>query len=159
MAARFSLNGVADVTRALQALNAESATKVGTVATREGAKIIQAAFVDAAPVGTDDTVRTRTTKKGVKVTADYGRLRDNITIRKVRGTNQHQIKFSIGVGHAFWGLLLEFGTRFMAAQPWMRPAFDAVVATVLADLAKNIGVGFTREARRLNRKARKQGLQ
>jgi hypothetical protein len=154
----FQLRGVDELKRTLAALNAESATKAGTVATREGAKIVKEAFVAAAPVGTERTIRTRTTKKGKKVKADYGRLRDNITIRKVRGTNQHQIKFAVGVGDAFWGMFLEFGTRFMAARPWMRPAFDAAASRVIDQIGSLLGKGIEREGKRLFRKGRKQGL-
>lgn len=158
METKFQLRGVDDLKRTLAALNAESATKVGTVATREGAKIVKEAFVAAAPVGTEGTIRTRTTKKGKTVKADYGRLRDNIIIRKVRGTNQHQIKFAVGVGAAFWGMFLEFGTRFMPARPWMRPAFDAAAARVIDQIGTLLGKGIEREGKRLFRKGRKQGL-
>jgi HK97 gp10 family phage protein len=158
MEMKFGIGGVDDLKRTLAALNTESATKAGTVATREGAKIVKEAFIAAAPVGTEGTIRTRTTKRGKKVKSDYGRLRDNIVIRKIRGTNQHQIKFAVGVGDAFWGMFLEFGTRFMAARPWMRPAFDAAAARVIDQIGALLGKGIEREGKRLFRKGRKQGL-
>lgn len=155
---RFSINGVDELKRALNALNSESALKVGTSAAREGGKMIKAAFVDAAPVGTEPTAKTRRTRSGNVVAFDYGHLRDNITVRKRRAERQHQVKFSVGIGAAFWGLIQEFGSRHMAAHPWMRPAFDRAARGVISAVGKLIGSGIEREAKRLGRKARKLGL-
>jgi hypothetical protein len=116
----FKLNGVAALKRTLSELNSESATKVGTVALREGAKIMKDGLVS-----TD---------------------------------SPHQLKFSVGVGRAFWGLFQELGTVKMAARPWMRPAFDAFAPLVIQNMAKLLGTGITREAKRLGRKAKKLGL-
>jgi HK97 gp10 family phage protein len=153
----FSLSGFDDLTDTLRALNSESALKVGTSAAREGGKMVKDAFVDAAPVGDGPTAKTRRTKGGKTVAFDYGHLRDNITVRKQRPEREHQIKFSVGVGAAFWGLFLEFGTRFMAARPWLRPAFDVVAPRVIDAIGRLLGIGIEREAKRLNRKAKKLG--
>jgi HK97 gp10 family phage protein len=155
---KFSLTGFEDLKRTLEELNTESATKVGTVATREGAKMVKDALVQAAPVGTEPTTKTRRTKSGKLVTFDYGRLKDNIRIRKLKGSNQHQIKFAVGIGSAFWGLFSEFGSRHQAAKPWLRPAFDVVGPRVIQEIGRLLGVGITREAKRLGRKAKKLGI-
>lgn len=154
----FNLVGFEDLKRTLSELNTESATKVGTVATREGAKIVKQAFVESAPVGTEPTAKTRKTKTGKVVAFDYGRLRDNIRIRKQRVDNPNTIRFSVGVGSAFWGLFQEFGTSKMAARPWMRPAFQVAGPRVINEIGKLLGVGITREAKRLSRKAKKLGI-
>jgi HK97 gp10 family phage protein len=156
MTVRFELKGVEDLKRTLAELNAESATKVGMVATREGAKVIREAFIENAPVGTEPTRKTRRRKNGQSVAYDYGRLKDNIRIKKGKATDKHQIKFKVGVGAAFWGLIQEFGSRNMAARPWMRPAFDSIAGRVVDEVGRLVGLGITREAKRLQRKARKQ---
>lgn len=156
--AKFTLNGVEDLKRTLLQLNSESATKVGTSATREGAGVIKRAFVNAAPLGTEPTRKTRRTKKGSVVAFDYGHLRANIRLRKQRVTRQHQIKYSVGIGAAFWGLIQEFGSSRMAARPWMRPAFDLVGPFVVEEMGRLIGNGIAKEAKRLTRKAKKLGL-
>lgn len=158
MKTTFKVEGVEALKRTLAELNSESALKVGTVATREAAKQVKAVLVASAPVGTEGTARKRTTKKGKKVEADYGRLRDNITIRKLKPERQHQIKFGVGVGAAFWGMFLEFGTSRQDARPWMRPAFDAIAGRLVSDMGSILGKGIEREAKRLGRKARKKGL-
>lgn len=155
---KFSLTGFDDLKRTLEELNVESATKVGTVATREGAKMVKAALVQAAPVGTEPTEKTRRTKSGKLVTFDYGRLRANIRIRKLKGSNQHQIKFGVGIGSAFWGLFSEFGTRHQPARPWLRPAFETIGPKVIQEMGRLLGIGITREAKRLGRKAKKLGI-
>lgn len=155
---QFKLTGFEDLKRTLAELNTESATKVGTVATREGAKIVKDAFVQSAPVGTEPTEKTRTLRSGKVVKFDYGRLRDNIRIRKAKADSPNQVKFSVGVGAAFWGLFQEFGTSKMAARPWMRPAFEIAGPRVITEIGRLLGVGITREAKRLARKARKLGV-
>lgn len=154
----FKLVGFEDLKRTLSELNAESATKVGTVATREGAKLVKQAFADAAPVGTEPTTKTRATKSGKVVAFDYGRLRDNIRIRKQKADRPNTIRFSVGIGSAFWGLFQEFGTSRMAARPWLRPAFQVVGPRVINEVGKLLGVGITREAKRLARRAKKLGI-
>jgi HK97 gp10 family phage protein len=156
MTVRFELNGLEELKRTLAELNSESATKVGMVATREAAKIVREAFIAAAPVGTEPTRKTRRKKNGEIVPYDYGRLRDNIRIKKGKASNRHQVKFGVGVGAAFWGLIQEFGSKNMAARPWMRPAFDSVAPKVVDEIARLVGLGITREAKRLQRKAKKQ---
>ena len=157
MTVRFELNGVDDLKRTLGELATESANKVGTTATREAANLVKAAFIAAAPVGTEPTEKTRKNKRGASIKFDYGRLKDNIRIRKSRPDKQHQIKYGVGIGAAFWGLIQEFGSKFMAARPWMRPAFDGVASQVVAEIGRLVGLGITREAKRLQRKAKKQG--
>lgn len=157
MTVRFELNGVEELKRTLAALNSESATKVGTTASREAAKLVKAAFVANAPVGTEPTAKTRKTKAGDVVRYDYGRLKNNIRVRKLRSDKQHQIKYGVGIGAAFWGLIQEFGSKNMPARPWLRPAFDGVAAQVVAEIGRLVGLGITREAKRLQRKAKKQG--
>lgn len=156
--ASFQLRGVEDLKRTLTELGQVSATKVGTTATREAGKIIKAALVASAPRGIESTVRTRTTKKGIKRVADYGRLHENIVVRKLKPTKAHQIRFGVGVGKAFWGMFQEFGTRHHPARPWMRPAFDQATGVVIGNMALALRVGIDREARRLARVARKLGI-
>lgn len=154
----FNLSGFEDLKRTLAELNTESATKVGTVAAREGAKMVKQAFVEAAPVGAEPTAKTRRSKSGKVVAYDYGRLRDNIRIRKQKGEGQNQIKFSVGVGSAFWGIFSEFGTRHQAARPWLRPAFQVIGPQVINEVGRLLGIGITREAKRLARRARRMGI-
>ncbi len=148
-AVKFDLKGVAELVGTLEELNSQSALKVGQVAGREGAKLIRDELKASAPVGTEPVRKKR---RGI------GRLRDNIRIRRRRPQKQHQIRFSVGVGRAFWGLFSELGTARQPAQPWMRPAFDTAAPRVVAAMADLIGTGIIREAKRLRRKARKLGL-
>ena len=54
---------------------------------------------------------------------DTGELVSNINVRKI-GKKDYDVGSRLGAPHGFW---LEYGTRNMAARPWLRPSFDKVL--------------------------------
>lgn len=155
----MNLNGVEALKKVLAELPREHAERVGVAAVRAGAKVIRDEFKASAPVGTGPTDKTRRRKNGQVVKFNYGRLRDNITIKRdKRGAGPHAIKFRIGIGRAFWGMFQEFGTKFQAARPWLRPAFDRSNAAALRVMIESIGKGVAREAAKLNKQYSKAGF-
>ena len=65
-----------------------------------------------------------------KVPKRSGQLRRGIIMRTARG-RRNEIRVIVGLrggkrsqGGAFYGIFLEFGTRFIRARPFIRPAFD-----------------------------------
>lgn len=63
---------------------------------------------------------------------DTGHLKGSIT-REKTGDNEHTIK----VG-ARYGIYVEWGTRYMRAQPYLRPAVKAAQQTFYAELARTV---------------------
>lgn len=52
-----------------------------------------------------------------------GNLRRSIVVRSAREGNDIVVRIGL-LARAFYGFLLEFGTRRISPRPWMRPAFD-----------------------------------
>lgn len=55
--------------------------------------------------------------------SDTGQLVQNITVER-HSKADYTVGSRKGAPHGFW---LEFGTRFMEARPWLKPAYDKVV--------------------------------
>lgn len=128
---------------------AAASKRTATAAVRDGAKLIGDAVQSAAPIGTRSTRKYWKTKGGETRTADYGRLHQNIKVRKARSMKKTYTGYNITTGDAFWGIFLEFGTVFMAARPWMRGAIDAVKNAAVAKVAESLRERISRiKARR-----------
>lgn len=145
----FTLQGVAELKKALAELGPHMATKVGQAANNRAGKVLAEKIKAAAPVGDPDTSRTYGRKDGSVVEVDYGHLRDNIKARRVKSRTAHTVVTVVTAGKAFWAKFLEFGTRKMPAKPFWRPAQDAaandIVNAQLAELRK----GLERAVKRL----------
>ena len=138
---KITVTGGAETARALRELGpASAATKVLRQALGAGASEVLAAARENVPV-------------------DTGALKRSLGIG-YKASGQYQAH--VVVGHrgprARISHLLEFGTRKMAAQPYMRPARDASSDHALRAFASAIWPQIVREATRLaSRKAGKSG--
>jgi HK97 gp10 family phage protein len=134
------LQGVAELRRNLEELGNEVATKVGRTADRKAAQAFAAELRLKAPY-----------RPGVqkKRGTDYGNLRDNIRVRLQRARKESTITYAVTVGRAFWGFFLEFGTRKMAARPFLRPAWEGAVRGLLDVQIAELRTGIERAAKRL----------
>lgn len=124
MTVRFDIRGFDELDKMLKDLGPEVGTKAGQIATRKAGQFVAKKVRAAAPVGDGDTSRTYNTAAG-PVTVDYGHLKRNIKVQKKRKNRRKTVGTIIGTGNAFWGRLLEFGTRKMAARPWFGPAMKS----------------------------------
>lgn len=141
------IEGAKALEEALKLLPERTRGKLVTSAVRTGANVVKKEIKARAPVGTEPTLRKRTKKNGEVVQADYGRLRDNIkTMLKKAEKN---VTISVGIGRAYWGMFLEFGTSKMAARPFIRPAFDASKEAAVKKMGDQLGKGIEREAKKL----------
>lgn len=104
---------------------------------RAGANLIKRAVIDKAPVGTEPAHNR------------YGRLRDNISVRTVRGASADFAKMAVHTGRAYWAMFLEFGTRHMGARPFMRQALYENANAAIAAIGTALGKAVEREAKRL----------
>jgi HK97 gp10 family phage protein len=78
--------------------------------------------------------------KEAKATAprDSGDLAENITT-KVGRLQGGRAQFNVGPGRRqFYGRMLELGTSRMAAQPWLRPAFERSQAEAVAAVEQTL---------------------
>ena len=76
----------------------------------------------------------------------YGTLRKNIRVRRFKLKGQRgQAGAKITTGNAFWGWILEKGSRNMVAQPWFDPAFERSKPRVLAKFREAVDKGLEKE--------------
>ena len=106
-------------------------------AVRAGANLIKRAVIDKAPRGTEPPHWK------------YGRLHENISIRTERGASGDRQKMFVHTGRAYWSLFLEFGTRFMGARAFMRPALYENANAAIREIGVALGKAVEREAKRL----------
>lgn len=124
----------------------KAADRLGGFALRKGAKHLEAALLERAPVGTRSTVRRRGKgKRGV----DYGRITTRIKVRKTRAKFAgSDVEYAVTRDTAFWAKLVEFGTVNMRAQPFVRPAVDAEGGETNQIIGMELGAAITRTFRR-----------
>ncbi len=106
-------------------------------AVRKAAKVVLVEAIAQAPVGTEPP------------DFKYGRLRDNLRVTARRGNDIDKAVFAVHNGRAYWANFLEFGTRYMAARPFMRSALEKSVPKALKVLGEAMGKGIEQEAKTL----------
>ena len=97
-------------------------------ATVQGAKVIQQAIQEDAPLGEDPS------SPGSR---KYGPLTENIRIARRKFTN-HSVEYAVHTGAAFWAFFLEFGTSKMSPKPFATRAFDRSVEPALAKIIETL---------------------
>lgn len=148
----MKIEGVDGVVQVLNHLPRSMARNVLDAAVRNGGQHLRREIVARAPIGPDPAgkLRRRRSRRGDFVTVkNYGKLRGNIRVSKVKGAVG---RFVVHVGRAFWARFLEFGTKKMRPRPFMRPAFDAGAADAAKAIAEGLGKGLDAEGRRLARR-------
>lgn len=134
---KSTLSGFDGFSQLLKELPPHVENQVLQNATIAAVKSAQPAIKAAAPVSADD--RSPSSKK-------FGRLKSNIRVSKLRRVKKGQKGARIHTGKAFWGFLIEKGTRFMAAHPWFAPAWRAREENTLRVLGEEIGKGIEEKA-------------
>lgn len=147
MKASFKMTGALELSKALAEIQTEVATKVGEQAVRSTAKSLEARLILVAPVD----------NRPGGLSERYGHLRDNIRTRKIKPRKADRVVFRVGVGSAFWGTLVEFGTAKMPAHPWFRPTWDSMQGELASGIVNGVRVGIERATKRAARLAKKKG--
>ena len=89
---------------------------------------------------------------------DTGGLKKSIIAKRDK-TTRSSVTYLVGPStKGFFGMFTEFGTRFIPARPWMRPAFDTSIRPAIDKMGERLGKNIQREARKLAGEFRKSGL-
>jgi HK97 gp10 family phage protein len=109
--------------------------RVGANVIRKEAKL-QAPMADAVYLGNKHQMRKK---------RRYGHLRENI---KVTATKHKSgaAQMTVHTGRAYWGMFLEFGTRYIAAHPWLSVAFEAKHGEALEKIGERLGQNIEKAA-------------
>lgn len=155
------ITGAREMEAVLRQLPDTIAKQVLTKALREAAEPVLEEARALAPVGQEakGRVRLRTTKRGKVSIANYGKLKLSLRIANVPASRTpHSATVAVTVGKAFWGLFVEFGTRFMSARPFLRPAFESKKIEALNRLGESLGEQIEKAAKKLSGPLAKSGL-
>jgi len=150
------IRGASEMEALLKKLPEKLSERAVLGALRESAKPVLEEARSRAPVGKQDKGRARVRlTKGGKTRIDPGTLRDNLKIMTVpRGLSSHSASVVVTVGRAFWGMFVEFGTRYIIPRPFLRPAFEARWRESLDRLGKDLGDQIERAAASMARRWR-----
>lgn len=116
----LKIDGLSDLGKRLQTLSADMQGKVARAATAAGAVVIKNAAIQKAPEDTGNLkkniIAKRLPKSETNLTSEH-----IVTVRKGKKTAKQK---AAGIRDAYYASFVEFGTAKMAAQPFLRPAFD-----------------------------------
>ncbi|HHR0987895.1 TPA: HK97-gp10 family putative phage morphogenesis protein [Klebsiella oxytoca] len=128
---RMEVKGLDELERQLTALGEKVATKVLRDAGREALKVVQEDMKQHA--GFDETSTGEHMRDSIKIRSSTGKARGNTVVTlRVGPSKQHHIK----------ALAQELGTVKQVAAPFIRPALDYNVQTVLRVLTVEIRNGI-----------------
>jgi HK97 gp10 family phage protein len=137
----FKITGLNEARNLLKVLPDRTQKRVLNGAVRAGATVLRKEIKAAAPVDAD---------KRSPASEKYGRLKDNIRVLRLKfGVPKTSAMYRVDTGRAFWGYFLEFGTRFIAARAWFRPAVDANFDRAVNQMKERLASGIEREAEKL----------
>ena len=137
------LHGFDAFDRLLNKLSENVEHKVLQSAASAGARVLAKEIKTRAPEG-----------KGKQSSASktYGYLKSNIIVQVLRRKKRKGIRGSrVNTGDAFWSWFLEFGTRYMPARPFIRPAVDAKQNEAVEKMRVILSRGIEREIKKLAR--------
>jgi HK97 gp10 family phage protein len=155
----MEVKGLRELEIALRELPAEVERTVLRQALAAGARVVRDEARARVPVRAEASLKGYKIRRsgflGQWARATKGRLpgflRASIVSRVVRAGGGLVAKVG-WTGDAFYGMFLEFGTSRIAARPFLRPAFEAVKARAVAEIAAKLGPGIEKAAAKLGRR-------
>ncbi len=137
------MRGLDDANRVLKQLPNRIENKVLQAATRKGAGVLAVQLRKNAPRGTG---------KQSPASQTYGKLIRNIRVQALKSKRRKGQRGSqVWTRDAFWGYILEFGSKYISARPWWRPTVAANEQAAFAAMREELGKGIEREAEKLSR--------
>lgn len=143
----MKIHGLAELDRALQQLPKDVAKKELRGALMAGALIVERGAEERAPVRAEPGYIQRSFGP-----TGRGFLKRSVR-RGVQKRSQASMTVAVGIGRAFWGMFQEFGTRFMPARPWLRPAWDATKERAAKTIGEELGKRIEKNALLLGSKS------
>lgn len=151
---KVKVNGLAALAEALKALPPEIASKNGgplKTALRAAAVVIQTDAKTRAPV------LSGVTRDAISVLRDPrpGNVTERYVVKPTRSRRVQRIvqtkDGNKGSNSAWYWHFIEFGTKFITARPFMRPAFDSQADNALNAFIAKLQAGIKRAAAKVAR--------
>lgn len=131
------IGGFTEMSQLFKQLPDRVEKKVLQRATLDGLRAARADVKAAAPVG-DPSDRSPSSQ-------EYGSLKANIRVVRKKRVKKGQKGAVITTNKAFWGFILEKGSRFIPAQPWFLPAITGAYDKVTKAMAESMRTNLTKE--------------
>lgn len=153
MADEIKLDGLAELKRTLEALPERLGDRVAVGALRSGARVIRKAAIDKAPVlkAPNKYRKPGTLRKAIKIAKSkrdkFGVYIGMRKLSKAKG----QKPGAKNPDDPFYWFFVEFGTKHMPAQPFLRPAFEEKKLAAIAAFSAYARKRVVKEAEKLAR--------
>jgi HK97 gp10 family phage protein len=148
------LTGDKDLLKVFDKLPDKVATKVTRSALRAGGNIVKKQAAANAPLRQFDLIGGKIGKK-VHSKSDKlrypGHLKKSVVVKVKKKGKNFLILAVTTTSQAWYGMFIEFGTRFIRATPWLRPAFETTKSAVLKKIEQILWRGIKREAKKLGK--------
>ena len=146
---KVSFEGLDELKRAFDLLPQRVAVLAASKAVRAGANVILKAARAKVPTDTGNLKRSL----AIKI---LNKKRDAMNVAALIGPRSGRVakkgKFAgKKINDGFYGFFVEYGTKKMRAEPFMRPAFDENVVAVQQAIVDVIGEAIEAEARKFYR--------
>ena len=159
MGVELEIEGFEAVTKRFHALEKGSQTRVLSPALKEGAKVVHKKSKELAPVG-----------KKIKGNKKYkpGRLKKSLKVKKGKRSRrfvawyiQTGTRDKLGIPRdesSYYPMSLEYGTRYMKARPYLRPALKLTRTPAMRAVGKEMNLRIIKEIKKIKEKAAKKAL-
>lgn len=138
------IKGLKELDQFLKSLPEQIQRKALAQANLAGAAVIREEAKLRAPVRSDARAM-RVGKNSTKATLP-GFLRASIRAWRLKKGSTSTVSHAVGVsGKAYYGKFIEFGTKYIAARPFLRPALDAAYLRAIEAVGKVLKVKIEKE--------------
>lgn len=154
----YGIAGIPELQQAMELLPKAAAGKALDNATRKAANVITEEIKLRAPVRADGFPKRVTDKSDKRRKPGYLKKRvgtQRIKVTQTSASYTAGMRFNLSTGKArgaFYAYYQEYGTKHMAAKPFIRPAYEAKKAEALQTLLSTLDENIVREASRLRKR-------
>jgi HK97 gp10 family phage protein len=146
------IQGLAEVKEVFKQLPVEIARKALRGAMLDGAEVIRKEAQRLAPIRAESSLKKMSKRKLRKA----GFLKASIMKRMRARPREGDMTVSVGWSKdAFYGSFIEFGTRFITARPFLRPALDSKATEASKRIATRLGPQINNIIKRLARRRKR----
>ena len=139
MEAQVNISGFKEMQQLLKRLPENMQRRALGSAARAGAVVMQREARKSAPRGQELSTSSK----------KYGPLHKNIRIIQLKRVPRGSRAYRVDTGDGFWGVILEVGSRYMPARPWMRPAIERAWGAALKKVRDSLTKALERETTKL----------
>jgi len=139
----YKLEGFAETDRFFQEAPKRVRSRILQAIVNSGASVIRKRVRAEAPKSSGD--QSPASKR-------YGSLRSNINNRVWRGLSNPNVKgVSVNTGNAFWGYILQYGSRYITGTGWFSKAVEKAVPQAVATMESRARVRVNAEMLKLSK--------